>query len=236
MNRYVIYYSNGGEQSKHALIQAKMEGVLAETPEKAKSQFLKTHQGSVIHDCIVVNELDKVMFGYQALTKEEKDENPKTELQKAFDLLFEISSEEMTLILDYTHKRESELTQNVEEVHVGDILGNQEGRQQVETRYYQVTELKGIHTIIVRRIKAKTVHIKGTNELLCRPLRNSFHDDVSYTLRTSFKEGELHISDPEKSNGILYPVDPCGFVTWYRLSILAANRRCMLSEAPTDSV
>ena len=84
---------------------------------------------------------------------------------------------------EYQTRRDSTLTQNADGVHVGDIFVACWGYDQTNYDFYQVVALKGKRTAIVRE-NSKRSEMCGDMTGYVRPIRDSFKDETTYTLRT----------------------------------------------------
>jgi hypothetical protein len=85
--------------------------------------------------------------------------------------------------LDY-QARKAQPTQNIHGVHVGDIFYTTWGYEQTNVEFFQVVELKGKQTAIIREIHAEitrhTAYMSGEK----RPLRDNWASDKMHTVRT----------------------------------------------------
>ncbi|MBQ8708546.1 MAG: hypothetical protein IJ523_10705 [Succinivibrionaceae bacterium] len=202
MNRYVIEYPLTPGQNYVRTAVA----VLAEGPAEAQYIFQTLHPDREILRVVDATEQNRALYGTGWYTDEEQArENAKLDEQYRQDaeirdkIRGEISTyepDEFAARVAYEQRRAAEDTQNAEGVHLGDMFSCEWGYEQTNVDYYQVTALKGQHTIVVRELRTICRPVGQTLTGLSRPIRDSFRDDKSYTLRTKCLDGELWINSP----------------------------------------
>ena len=202
MSRYIIEYPLTPGQSYVRTAVA----VIADGPAEAQYIFRALHPDREILRVVDATEQNRAMYGMGWYTDEEQaKQNAKLADQYRHDAEIrdrihqEISTyepEEFAARVAHEQRRASEQTQNAEGVHVGDMFSCEWGYEQTNVDYYQVTALKGQHTIVVRKLRTISKDIGQTMTGLSRPIRDQFRDDKSCTLRTKYLNGELWINSP----------------------------------------
>lgn len=85
--------------------------------------------------------------------------------------------------LDY-QERKRQPSQNVHGVHVGDLFYASWGYEQTNIDFWQVVELKGKETAIIRAICSELVQATGYMTGTVRPVRDAWKDNELHTVRT----------------------------------------------------
>lgn len=202
MSRYIIEYPLTPGQ--HYVTTA--VAVLADTPAEAQYLFTVLHPDREIIRIVDATEQNRVLYGNgwytddeQAAQKAALNEKYSEQREIAERIRKEISTyepDEFAARVAYEQRRAAETTQNAEGVHVGDMFSCTWGYEQTNVNYYQVTALKGAHTIVVRELRTIRRDVGQTLTGLSRPIRDSFYEDQSYTLRTKYLDNGLWINAP----------------------------------------
>lgn len=202
MSRYIIEYPLTPGQSYGRTAVA----VLADGPAEAQYLFRTLHPDREILRVVDATEQNRVLYGAGWYTEEEQAQHS-AELAEQYrqdaELRDRVAQEvgtyepdEFAARIAYEQRRAAEQTRNAEGVHVGDLFSCEWGYEQTNVDYYQVTATKGKHTIVVRELRTIRKDVGQTMTGLSRPIRDSFADNKSYTLRTKYMDGELWINSP----------------------------------------
>lgn len=195
-HRYIIKYGAKGEESPVLTTYA---AELAENGPQAAAQFRAKHPDKQIVRIIPVNDKDNafLLYGMGSWTDEEKAayhatlsanyNRSRIEHDEAKKRVSSYTMEEFCLEQEYTTRRAEEETQNADGVHVGDIFYACWGYDQTNYDFYQVVELRGKHTAIVRKNACKAEMCSDYSGYK-RPIRDSFCSENEYSLRTSIDE------------------------------------------------
>ena len=202
MNRYIIEYPlTPGQRYVQTAV-----AVLADNAAEAQYLFTVLHPDREIIRIVDATEQNRALYGNGWYTDEEQAAQ-KDALRKQYSEQREIAErirqeiatyepDEFAARVAYEQRRAAETTQNAEGIHVGDMFSCSWGYDQTNVDYYQVTALKGAHTIIVRELRTIRRDVGQTLTGLSRPIRDSFREDQPYTLRTKYLHGELCINAP----------------------------------------
>lgn len=204
--RYIINYGFTKDQDG-AVRLTTFAGIDADTPEEAREKFLAAHPDRYVVRVIDGTQANRELYGQGAMTDEERQAHTdalNAKYEREHDAAQEVKEYVATYELDefaariaYEDRRASEETQNAEGVHVGDLFSCEWGYDQTNVNYYQVVALKGAHTIVVRELRTRRCDVLDTMTGYSRPIRDCFHDDKAYTLRTGIRFDELYINAPE---------------------------------------
>ena len=213
--RYIIKHIEKTSEPQVVLFIAHAAEI-ASTPEQAAEQFLAKHPDRVVHEIHEADETDRQFLGLGYLTEEERAdyesrvhamyEKSGRELDEIKERLLEYEPEEFLANVEYQNRREAEETQNAEGVHLGDIFYSSWGYDQTNIDFYQVVELKGKHTLVLRRNKAKKGLSQTSWNGYTRPIRDEFETGYygePITVRTKFVdyrgngEKKLHVRADE---------------------------------------
>ena len=190
--KYIINYTKTKNINDPVRIST-FSAEVAEDEKAAAESFLNKHP-----DCSIIRVLreDENCFAYYGMgswTDEERSaytQNIKSvyrcgkdELEEIRERLLEYKPEEFAANIEYQNRRETEETQNAEGVHVGDIFYSSWGYDQTNIDFYQVVSLKGKHTLVLRKNKAKSGLSNATWNGLTRPIRDEFEGE-SKTVRS----------------------------------------------------
>lgn len=196
MDRYIVKHVTPGQ----IVIMTTCTAVIAETPEKAREQFKAAHPDREI---ITVWKAGASPLDGMVLTDEERTardaemdkfyENAARDTERVTSNLLTYSIEEMIAETLYEQRLEMATTPNAEGYNLGDILYTQWGYEQTNIDFYQIVQLKGKHTIVLRELRSKSDYTYGYNGKT-RPVRDSFISDKLHTVRTK----------AEKYNGETY--------------------------------
>ena len=196
--RYIIKHIEKTKEPQVVLFIAHA-AEMADTPERAAAQFLSKHPDRVVHEVHEATETDRQFLGLGYMTDEERAdyeagihdmyEKSGRELEEIKERLLEYEPDEFLANVEYQNRRETEETQNAEGVHLGDIFYSSWGYDQTNVDFYQVVALKGKHTIVLRRNKAKKGLSQTSWNGYTRPVRNEFETGYygePITVRTKF--------------------------------------------------
>ncbi len=209
--RYIIGYTMRQDEDNGVHLTA-FTGIDASTPEEASAAFLAAHPDRRVVRVIDGTPNNCSLYGASAWTDEERAahrerlaEKYSREQDAARDVKEYVATyepDEFAARVAYEQRRASEQTQNAEGVHVGDLFFCEWGYEQTNVNYYQVTALKGAHTIVVRELKTRRREVLDTMTGYSRPIRDSFRDEHAYTLRTRYQFNELYINAPEERGSL----------------------------------
>lgn len=196
--RYVITYMNRTDEGKHVyLLQYACE--IANSHDEAVDQFSAKHPDRLaLHSERIDDERAAFeRFGMGAWTDEEQAEHRARQEQRnavwrdehdeARDHVGTYTLDEFYAEQEYQARRDSEETPNLEGVHIGDIFYACWGYDQTNYDFYQVVALRGKHTAVVRENACKEEMCSDWNGYK-RPIRDTFKDETTYSLRTSYSE------------------------------------------------
>ena len=192
--RYIVQHGKKSEENK-VVYMVTYAAEIADTPEQAAAQFIEKHPEERVLSVREATERDKI-FGLGYMTDEEQEEyyhgihDMYERTGKELDLIrariSEYTPEEFAANVEHEERRKVEETQNAEGVHLGDIFYSSWGYDQTNIDFYQVVQLKGKHTLILRRNNVQC----GMSSSYCgltRPIRDSFNERYEpYTVRTKF--------------------------------------------------
>lgn len=106
-----------------------------------------------------------------------------------------------------------ETTQNaLHDIKVGDIFVSIWGYEQTNADYYQVVELKGTCTLILKRIKAAVVIISNMYGRSA-PIKDVFTSDKTITKR--IKPGGTGFGISSYASARLHTPGDCYRISWY---------------------
>ena len=195
--RYIITWTNTADSGKPVrLLSYACE--IADTPEQAARQHVEKHADHRVEAVTpsTDKDADLMRYGMGAWTDEEQAEHRAQLNDRYAALSIENSGIKVRLLTyepdelaretEYMNRREAEATQNAEGVHVGDIFYTQWGYDQTNIDFYQVVELKGKHTMILRGLTEKCELDSSWNGKT-RPIRDAFREGYRsgpYTVRT----------------------------------------------------
>ena len=94
-----------------------------------------------------------------------------------------LTLDQLAARLDY-QTRKMQPTQNMHGVHVGDIFYSTWGYDQTNVDFWQVVELKGTQTAIIREIRAEVSRNTGYMSGDKWPRRDDFSSEELHTVRT----------------------------------------------------
>lgn len=200
MTRYIITHGKKTE-SKKIVSMYTYSAELAESPEQAAAQYAEKHPDEVVHYAREATAYDRDMLGLGYLTDDEcaarmialQDmyAHDKIELSAVEKRLMEYTPEEFSAHAAYQKSRQFE-SQNADGVFIGDIYYTEWGYDQTNVDFYQVVQLKGKHTAVLRQLEAKR-GLSGTSyNGLTRPIRNAFKANTKpITVRTKYENHEL---------------------------------------------
>ena len=195
--RYIIKHIKKTDETQAVLFIAH-DAEIADTPEQAAAQFIEKRPDRKVYAVHEATEADKIALGLGYMTDGERTdyqrgihatlERQNEELEEIRARLSEYSPEEFAANVEYEERRKTEETQNAEGVHLGDIFYTCWGYEQTNIDFYQVVQLKGKHTIVLRQneVKRGCAH---TYNGLTRPIRDVFKTGrrgEPYTVRTKF--------------------------------------------------
>ncbi len=182
--RYIIQHMDAADKDKPAIMTT-YSAVIAENHLKAIALFIEKHPERVVLDVRESSDSDFVLYGMGAMTDEETAEHKcrlkeiyarsKDEHEKAAAEVSAYSLEEFAHEQEYSERRASETTQNLDGIHVGDIFYTSWGYDQTNIDFYQVVALRGKHTVVVRRNKSKSVMCNDYTGYT-RPIRNEYDE------------------------------------------------------------
>lgn len=226
MNRYIVEYV--ASQAENAKLST-FVGVLAEEPDAAKTIFRSLYPDREILRITEASAQNRALYGLGWYTDEERA--AVADHHKALREIEAASYEEVTARIsvytlgefaartEYEQRRASSTTQNAEGVFIGDLFRAEWGYEQTNIDFYQVVELKGKHTIVVKRLNEKRGEVLSENGISTltgrsRPIRDSFKTDDSITLRTKADQrGQLYIKAPS-GYGCLMPAKDGELYDW----------------------
>lgn len=193
--RYIIEHA---PKSEGAARISTFAAEIAPAKEQAAAQFKQKRPAAVIISIREATERDKIFgLGYYtdeeraeiSRTIKEKSDQARTELEEIRERISEYSLEEFAANMEYRQRRETETTQNAEGVHLGDILYTSWGYEQTNITFYQVVQLKGKHTLVLRRNKCKQ-GFASSYAGYTRPVRDEFEEGRTFgepvTVRTKY--------------------------------------------------
>lgn len=207
--RYIITHGAKADDGKIVYMNT-YAAEIAETAEQAAALFLEKHPDRRVISIHEATERDKI-YGLGYFTDDERQQREKKmqemrkrdreEMEEIRARVSEYSPEEFAANIEHEERRKTEETQNAEGVHLGDIFYSSWGYDQTNIDFYQVVQLKGKHTLVLRRIKEKCGEARTYNGLT-RPIRDEFEPVERYepqTVRTKFVDyygngkKELHV-------------------------------------------
>ena len=203
--RYIINYGLITEQDQPCRLTTFL-GIDADSPEEARQKFLAAHPDRDVVRVIEGTPHNREIYGMGAMTDEEQaahrdrfaaqmiERNEAAKVVREYVATYE--PDEFAARIAYEQRRDSEDTQNAEGVHLGDLFSCSWGYEQTNVDFYQVVGLKGAHTIVVRRLNTRRREVLNTMTGYSRPIRDSFRDEKTYTLRTKLWQDELYINAP----------------------------------------
>ena len=204
--RYIINYAMKKDAEKPVRLTT-FAGIDADSPEDARQKFTASYPDREVVRVIEGTASNRELYGQGAMTDEEREDHVKKlhamyeqEHEASVDVKEYVATyepDEFSARIAYEQRRASETTQNAEGVHLGDLFYNSWGYEQTNVDYYQVVALKGAHTIVVRELKTRRRDVLNTMTGYSRPIRDSFRDDKTYTMRTRIWNNELYIKAPE---------------------------------------
>ncbi len=191
--RYIIQHGRAADRDRAAVLTT-FTAEQAEAPAEASAQFLARHPDRFITAVIPADDDARARYGLGALTEEEQAAHRSAQRERAaadridWDAmrarLMEYTPEEYAIEAAHAARRASETTPNAEGIHAGDILFSCWGYDQTNIDFYQVEQLRGRHTLILRPIAAKSEQHGRTWDGLTRPVRDAFEGEERYTVRT----------------------------------------------------
>lgn len=196
--RYIIANAPAASKGK-AVITITYAAEFAETPQEAAAQFKQKHPDKTVLRIEEAGDEHQAFehYGIGAWTDEEQAEHRKRlekryavyrdEHAEAKDRVGTYTLDEFYLEQEYLSRRASEETPNLEGVHVGDIFVACWGYDQTNYDFYQVIELRGKHTAVVRENACKA-EMCGDYNGYKRPIRDQFRDDQTHALRTTYND------------------------------------------------
>ena len=209
--RYIINYGLIAEQDQPCRLTTFL-GIDADTPEDARQKFLAAHPDRDVVRVVVGTPHNRELYGMGAMTEEEQQAHREMlsakyaqQHEAAQDVKEYVSTyepDEFAARVAYEQRRASEETQNAEGVHLGDLFSCSWGYEQTNVDFYQVVGLKGAHTIVVRRLNTRRREVLNTMTGYSRPIRDSFRDEKTYTLRTKLWRDELYINAPNDTGSL----------------------------------
>lgn len=216
--RYLIRYAVAGG------IMSTFDTVEAETETAARERFAAQHPGLEVLEIRSGRAEDFALAGQGAWTEDERREHreqlqaqydrERAARQKAEEDLSSYDMDEFAAEMEYKTRRASEKTQNADGVHVGDLFYASWGYDMTIIDFYQVTELKGAHTAILRGIRAKSAET-GFACGISRPIRDAFLDGEPVKKRTRTEGGRICIGGQKRSGSdCLSPVTPGRLYDW----------------------
>lgn len=120
----------------------------------------------------------------------------KAAAQEAQEEAAAYTPEAFAAIVAYLDARQQP-TQNADGVHVGDLYYSAWGHDQTNVDFYQVINLKGKHTAVIRQIAND--YLDGCKmQGMVRPRRDVFSGNKTYTIRTTA---------PRLNSHALFPTD-----------------------------
>lgn len=191
--RYTICYSLDNEgyvrMTTHTTIEASDEA-------QARAIFAGKHPGKFIVYIHPARDDEFDYIGQGAFTDEENAQHIQ-KLQERYDevsrrrdpalkRLMSYDLDEFAAVEAYKARRESESTQNAEDIHVGDLFFHHFGYDMSCYAFYQVVGLKGKHTIVVKENDVKREQYDSGCGY-CRPIRDKFYRETEYTVRTGWE-------------------------------------------------
>lgn len=106
-------------------------------------------------------------------------------------------------------ERKRQPSQNMHGVHVGDLFYASWGYEQTNVDFWQVVELKGKQTAIIRQICSELVEATGYMTGTVRPVRDAWRNDKLHTVRTQadkYRDGNTAtMRAPGLSGHMLHP-------------------------------
>ncbi|MGI6234408.1 MAG: hypothetical protein ACOYI6_04035 [Christensenellales bacterium] len=152
----------------------------------------------------------------QPVTREELDASRRCTPEPARPV--QDDARELTLAalaarVDY-QERKRQPSQNMHGVHVGDLFYVSWGYEQTNVDFWQVVELKGKQTAIIRQIYSELVEATGYMTGTVRPVRDAWRNERLYTVRTQadkYRDGNtVTMRAPDLHGHTLHPVtDDC---------------------------
>ena len=161
-----------------------------------------------------VDNPDYAMYGNGCLTEDEQAaaraalnanyEKARSERDEAMQEVMTMEPEDIEAMLMYRDRVAFEHTPNVEGVHIGDLFYVMWGYDQTNYDFFQVVDLRGGHTVVLREIESFSVPY-GNMQGLCRPHRDHFKTAKFYAPRTRLHERlGLVINAPDHDGHILH--------------------------------
>lgn len=202
MTRYIITHGKKTE-SKKIVSMYTYAAELAESPEQAAAQYAEKHPDEVVHYAREATAYDRDTLGLGYLTDDERAARmimiqgictrDKAELSALEKRLMEYTPEEVSAHAAYQKSRQFE-SQNMDGVFIGDIYYTEWGYDQTNVDFYQVVQLKGKHTAVLRQLEVKR-GLSGTSfNGLTRPIRDAFKANTEpITVRTKYEDHELRM-------------------------------------------
>lgn len=125
------------------------------------------------------------------ITLQDMYAHDKTELSAVEKRLMEYTPEEFSAHAAYQKSRQFE-SQNADGVFIGDIYYTEWGYDQTNVDFYQVVQLKGKHTVVLRQLEAKRGLSGASYNGLTRPIRDAYKANAKpITIRTKYEDHEL---------------------------------------------
>lgn len=117
----------------------------------------------------------------------ERNEGLHREHEEARAYVGTYSLDELGAEQEYRARRDSEEAQNEDGAHVGDIFCACWGYDQTNYDFYQIVELRGKHTALIRKNAVRSF-LCGDWSGYTRPIRDSFAGEETITMRTSWND------------------------------------------------
>lgn len=208
--RYIVTYKVSGNMITYTAFDA-------DTPDQAKAAFNARYPHLTFVSADEAPDNAAESFGAGARTEEENEViSARLEARyRAMSRARELATEElMSYTLDEFAAESayistlSEPAPNAHGCRVGDLLYCEWGYEQTNVNFYQITALKGKRTIEVCEVRQVRKDI-GDMQGICRPVRDAFIGDNTYTLRTFDPEQRGGVANAPGHNGrhLLYKWD-----------------------------
>ena len=192
--RYLIKHKAAADAGKDVFLVT-FSAVMAENQEEAARLFQKQHPDRIVVDATPATDERQAFdrYGMGAMTDEEQAahraklndryDRLKVEHEAAREYVGTYTLEEFYTEQQHQQRRDCTTTPNLDGVYVGDIFVACWGYDQTNYDFYQVVALKGKRTAIVQELNCKSELCSDWSGYK-RPIRDSFKDETTYTLRT----------------------------------------------------
>lgn len=200
MPRYIITHKTAFEADKPAALSlVTFAAEIADSAADALAQFAAKHPDKIALSAErVTDEHDAFMrYGMGAWTDEEQADHRarmahrydrlRDEHDAAREIVGTYTPDEFAAEANYKTRRAEETTPNLDGVHVGDIFVACWGYDQTNYDFWQVVELRGKHTAVLRENACKAEMCSDYSGYK-RPIRDAFTGDA-YTVRTTSEDG-----------------------------------------------